>query len=367
MAAFIDRFFPLEIREAKVLEFINLCQGNMSLREYALKFTQLSKFASTMVADPREMLSEKLKGKYIETKRVKTGDGNFSHARSDGHVRPRFQQRFSFQGYSNAPPKVYKDKVSSPKPEEGNGSGSSLPMFSCIMCGKKHEGKCITDTDGCLRFGKSGLKMRDFPMLTTKGREGKQALYSGSSSNAPKQNQLNALQTRGEQKGSPDVVTNPKKTDAVNSWPRPLTPSDIRRFLGFASYDRRFVEGFSSIAYPLTSLNRKKAKFIWFETWKKSFQEFKDRLTSVPVFTLPEGKDGFVVYCDASKIRQGCVLVQNGNVIAYASRKFKVHEKNYPTHDLELAAVVFSLKIWRHYLYGVQVDVFTDRKSLQCV
>ncbi|XP_049365739.1 uncharacterized protein LOC125830604 [Solanum verrucosum] len=162
---------------------------------------------SCLMVHAEQIEGEKLKGKYIETKRVKTGDGNFSHARSDGHVRPRFQQRFSFQGYSNAPPKVYKDKVSSPKPEEGNGSGSSLPMFSCIMCGKKHEGKCITDTDGCLRFGKSGLKMRDFPMLTTKGREGKQALYSGSSSNAPKQNQLNALQTRGEQEGSPDVVT----------------------------------------------------------------------------------------------------------------------------------------------------------------
>ena len=93
----------------------------------------------------------------------------------------------------------------------------------------------------------------------------------------------------------------------------------------------------------------------------------KDRLTSAPVLTLPEGTKGFVVYCDASRGGLGFVLMQNSTVIAYASRKLKVHEKNYPTHDLELAAMVFALKIWRHYLYGVRMDVFSDHKSLQYV
>ncbi|WMV46027.1 hypothetical protein MTR67_039412 [Solanum verrucosum] len=83
------------------------------------------------------------------------------------------------------------------------------------------------------------------------------------------------------------------------------------------------------------------------------------------VLTLPEGTDGFVVYYDASRIGLGCVLMKNGKFIAYASRKLKVHEKNYPTHDLELAAVVFALKIWTHYLYGIHVDVFIDHTSLQ--
>ena len=100
---------------------------------------------------------------------------------------------------------------------------------------------------------------------------------------------------------------------------------------------------------------------------RKSFQELKDRLTKAPVLTLPEGTDGFVVYCDASRVVLGCVLMQNGKVITYASRQLKVHKKNYPTHDLELAAVVYALKIWRHYLYGVHVDIFTDHKSLQYV
>ncbi|WMV59949.1 hypothetical protein MTR67_053334 [Solanum verrucosum] len=86
-----------------------------------------------------------------------------------------------------------------------------------------------------------------------------------------------------------------------------------------------------------------------------------------PVLTLPEGTQGFVVYCDASRVGLGCVLMQNDKVIVYAFIQLKIHEKNYPIHDLELADVVFALKIWLHYLYGVHVDVFTDHKSLQYV
>ncbi|WMV37779.1 hypothetical protein MTR67_031164 [Solanum verrucosum] len=97
----------------------------------------------------------------------------------------------------------------------------------------------------------------------------------------------------------------PHKTDEVKSWPRPLTPSDIRSFLGLAGYYRRFVEGFSSIAFPLTALTQKKANFIWSEACDESFQEFKDRLTSAPVLILPEGTYDFEVYCDASRIGLG--------------------------------------------------------------
>jgi len=88
---------------------------------------------------------------------------------------------------------------------------------------------------------------------------------------------------------------------------------------------------------------------------------------SAPVLPLPEGSEGDVVYCNASSFGLGCVLMQHGKVIAYASRQLRKHEKNYPTHDLELAAVVHALKIWRHYLYGVHVDIFTDHKSLQYI
>ena len=86
-----------------------------------------------------------------------------------------------------------------------------------------------------------------------------------------------------------------------------------------------------------------------------------------PVLTLSEGPDGHVIYCDASGVRLGFVLMQHGKVIAYASRQLRKHEKNYPTHDLELAVVVHALKIWRHYLNGVHMDIYTDHKSLQYI
>ena len=108
-------------------------------------------------------------------------------------------------------------------------------------------------------------------------------------------------------------------------------------------------------------------KFQQSDNYEKSFEEFKTRLTTAPVLTLADGSDGYVIYCDASRVVLGCVLMQRNKVIMYYSRHYKVHEKNYPTQDLELVAVVFALKISRHYLYGVHVDVFTDHKSLQYV
>ncbi|KAH0657372.1 hypothetical protein KY285_032254 [Solanum tuberosum] len=107
-----------------------------------------------------------------------------------------------------------------------------------------------------------------------------------------------------------------KKTDAVKSWPSRLTPSDIRSFLGLAGYYRRFVEGFSSIASPLMTLTQKKAKFEWSKACEKSFQELKDKLTSAPVLTLSEGTNGFVLYCDASIVGLGCVLMQNSKCLS---------------------------------------------------
>jgi hypothetical protein len=112
-------------------------------------------------------------------------------------------------------------------------------------------------------------------------------------------------------------------------------------------------------------LTRKEVRFNWSKECEESFQELKRRLTSAPVLVLPSGTEGFMVYSDASRRGLGCVLMQHGKVIAYASRKLKPHEVNYPVHDLELAAVVFALRVWRHYLYGTQVQIFTDHKSLK--
>jgi hypothetical protein len=115
----------------------------------------------------------------------------------------------------------------------------------------------------------------------------------------------------------------------------------------------------------MTELLRNNTKFDWSEACEKSFQELKKRLTTATVLTLPDIKKDFVVYCDASWQGLGCVLMQEGKVVAYAFSQLKKHEENYPTHDLELAAVVHALKIWRHYLIGNKCELFFDHKSLK--
>ena len=127
------------------------------------------------------------------------------------------------------------------------------------------------------------------------------------------------------------------------------------------------MQDFSKIPIPMTRLTKKNAKFVWSDACENSFQLLKKKLTTAPVLILPNGEDKFIVYCDAFRVGLGCVLMQNGRVVAYASRQLKKHKQNYPTHDLEMAAVIFALKIWRHYLYGVTCEIFTDHKSLKYI
>jgi hypothetical protein len=163
------------------------------------------------------------------------------------------------------------------------------------------------------------------------------------------------------------ISVDPKKIEAVVEWERPTNVQEIRSFLGLAGYYRRFVEGFSTLSKPLTALTKKNASYVWSDECEASFQELKRRLVTAPILALPSERESYVVYSDASLKGLGCVLMQQGKVIAYASRQLKNHERNYPTHDLELAAVVFALKIWRHYLYGNKCEIYTDHKSLEYI
>ncbi|GJT99868.1 putative reverse transcriptase domain-containing protein [Tanacetum coccineum] len=161
------------------------------------------------------------------------------------------------------------------------------------------------------------------------------------------------------------IHVDPAKIESIKDWASPKTPTEIRQFLGLAGYYRRFIEGFSKIAKTMTKLTQKGVKFDWGDKQEAAFQLLKQKLCSAPILALPEGSEDFIAYCDASKKGLGAVLMQMKKVISYASRQLKIHEKNYTTHDLELGAVVFALKIWRHYLYGTKCTVFTDHKSLQ--
>ncbi|GJX67008.1 putative reverse transcriptase domain-containing protein [Tanacetum coccineum] len=164
---------------------------------------------------------------------------------------------------------------------------------------------------------------------------------------------------------SEGIHVDPAKIESIKDWTSPKSPTEIRQFLGLAGYYRRFIEGFSKIAKPMTKLTQKKVKFEWGDKQEAAFQLLKQKLCSAPILALPEGSEDFIAYCDASKKGLGAVLMQREKVISYASRQLKIHEKNYTTHDLELGAVVFALKIWRHYLYETKCTVYTDHKSLQ--
>ncbi|GKB99549.1 putative reverse transcriptase domain-containing protein [Tanacetum coccineum] len=141
------------------------------------------------------------------------------------------------------------------------------------------------------------------------------------------------------------IHVDPCKIEAVKNWEAPRTPSEFRSFLGLEGYYRRFSENFSKIAKSLTIVTQKCKTFDWGEEQELAFQTLKDKLYNAPVLALPDEPEDFVVYCDASGLGLGFVLMQRGKVIAYAFRQLKIHEKNYTTHDLELGAVAFSLKI----------------------
>ena len=143
-----------------------------------------------------------------------------------------------------------------------------------------------------------------------------------------------------------------EKVEAVMSWERLKSVFEIHSFLGLVGYYRRFIEDFSRLAALVARFTWKEVKFDWDDRCVEAFQALKRRLTSAPILIVPNRGQGYTMYCDASRAGLRCVFMQFGRVVAYGTRQLKNHEQNYPTHDMELAAVVFALKIWRHYLYS---------------
>ena len=155
------------------------------------------------------------------------------------------------------------------------------------------------------------------------------------------------------------------KIKAVMNWKPPRNVIEVRSFLGLAGYYRRFVQGFSVITSSLTRLLQKMVKFEWDDKCQSNFEMVKEILVEASVLIRPTSGRDYTMYIDASRIGLECVLMQDGKVVAYASRQLKPHEQNCLTHDLELAAIVFALKIWRHYLYGEKCRIFIDHKRLK--
>ena len=161
------------------------------------------------------------------------------------------------------------------------------------------------------------------------------------------------------------IRVDPEKIEVVVEWKPPRNVIEMRSFLGLAGYNRRVVKGFSMIVAPMTRLLQKNVKYEWSEKCQRSFDKLKAFLIEAPVLTQPTCSKEYVIFSDASLNGLLCVIMQEGKEVAYASRQLKPHEKNYPTHDLELVAIVFVLKIWRHYLYGEKCFIYTNHKSLK--
>eukprot|EP00253_Pinus_taeda_P018429 PITA_18429 len=160
------------------------------------------------------------------------------------------------------------------------------------------------------------------------------------------------------------IAVDPEKIKTIMEWPIPKDVADIRSFMGLAGYYRRFVEGFSRIAYPITSLQKKGKVFKWTPECQQSFDRLKHLLTTAPILSIADPNKDYVVCIDASKEGVGGVLMQEGKVIAYESRKLKEHEQKYSAYDLELTVVINALKMWRHYLLGRKFLLLTDHHSL---
>ncbi|GJT90574.1 putative reverse transcriptase domain-containing protein [Tanacetum coccineum] len=195
---------------------------------------------------------------------------------------------------------------------------------------------CNPEKDGCMH--QLRVNEEDIPKTAFRTRYGhfRFTIMPFRLTNAPASKEDHEVHFLGHVVNNNDIHVDPSKIEAMKNWKAPKTPSEIRSFLGLAGVDQ-----------------------------EEAFQTLKDNLCNAPILSLSDGAEDFVVYYDASNQDLGCVLMQRGKVIAYASRQLKIHEKNYTTHDLELGVVVFALNIWRHYLYGTKSVIYTDHKSLQ--
>ncbi|KAL0283002.1 UNVERIFIED_CONTAM: Retrovirus-related Pol polyprotein from transposon [Sesamum angustifolium] len=410
---FADKYTPSVYRNRKKVEFLELKQNELSVAGYELQFVRLSKYAPEEVSTDvlkRDRFERGLRLEIREKIAIKPPsygalveavlraeetslERNSTEAKGKklmGNLNPITGQSgaVSFRG-SGLQRGWYRGRgmgqtSRSPSVSFGRGgpnsigfggrqgptrsfSGRSIP--SCANCGRKHTSEyCGALPIVCYRFHQPGHIVRDCPTWRDNAR-GSQ--ISGPSSVGENSQRAGTSRLEiaflGHVVSKEGVQPDPAKAKAIKEWEPPKNVTEVRSFLGLAGYYRRFVKDFSVVAKPLTNLLKKNAPFNWNDKCAQSFEELKNRLTSALILALPSGDGGYVVYTDASRQGLGCVLMQHGKVIAYASRQLRPHEINYPTHDLELAAIVHALKIWRHYMYGETFQIFTDHKSLKYI
>ncbi|GJR02532.1 putative reverse transcriptase domain-containing protein [Tanacetum coccineum] len=214
--------------------------------------------------------------------------------------------------------------------------GGSKPL--CAKCNYHHDGPCAPK---CHKCNKVGHFARDYRSTANANNANN---HKGNGMHGQTSDPM-VVKFLGHVIDNQGIHVDLAKIKSIKDWASPKSPTEIRQFLGLAGYYRRFIEGFSKISKPMTKLTQKKVKFEWGDKQETAFQLLKHKLCSAPILALPKGSEDFIVYCDASIKSLGDVLMQREKVIAYESRQLKIREKNYSTHDLELGAVVFALKI----------------------
>nr|GEW12170.1 putative reverse transcriptase domain-containing protein [Tanacetum cinerariifolium] len=258
------------------------------------------------------------------------------------------------------------------RPGDKNPYGGTKPL--CTKCNYHHDGPCTQKYTNCKKIGHSARDCKSRPVATNNNNQRAQGNQAGNGNVVARAYVVGTTGTNlnsnvvtflGHVTDSQGIHVDPAKIESIKDWASPKIATEIRQFLGLVGYYSRFIKGFSKITKSMTKLTQKKVKFDWGDKEEAAFQLIKQKLCSAPILDLPKGSEDFIIYCDASIKGLGVVLMQREKVIAYRSRQLKVHEKNYTTHDLELGAVMFALKIWRNYRYGTKCTMFTDQKSLQ--
>ncbi|CAJ2634448.1 unnamed protein product [Trifolium pratense] len=391
---FLVKYFPVDVKNKKVVEFMELKQGNMTVADYAVKFETLCAFSphyNTMEAendkcvkfesapvllvkkkdgsvrlciDYRQLNKVTIKNKYplpriddlmdqlvgacVFSKIDLRSGYHQIRVKTEDIPKTAFRTRYGHYEYSVMPFGVT------------NAPGVFMEYMNRIFHSFLDR-FVVVFIDDILIYSKSEEEHEEHLRIVLQVLKEKK-LYAKLSKCEFWMKEVSFL---GHIISSGGIAVDPAKVDAVSQWGTPESVSEIRSFLGLAGYYRRFIEGFSKLALPLTKLTRKDQAFVWDGNCEESFQELKRRLTTAPVLILPDAKESFVVYCDASKLGLGGVLMQGGNVVAYASRQLKVHERNYPTHDLEKGTLVPKLaEIYVEQivkLHGIPTSIISDR------
>ncbi|XP_020209401.1 uncharacterized protein LOC109794365 [Cajanus cajan] len=379
---FLEKYFPRDVRHKKQVEFLELKQGKNFVAEYVTKFEDLVrfspmydgvgneedkcvKFVSDLFPEIKQVFNYQRITQYhdlVNKFRVYDEDNRvrITHYKSGGPMRNHNKFGSSSKG------KLYTKSIGDSSSKVNNqgslqqrsqapmtsqtskgGSVGSVPHNNYFKCGEpgRRAYECqVSKVITCFNCQEKGHKARECPKnkkgttevggSTSKPRAiGRVFALSGAEATQSKDLIQEEVSFLGHVISSGGIAVDPSKLEAVLKWETPKSVSEIRSFLGLAGYYRRLIEEFSKLSLPLTSLTRKGVVFVWDSKCENSFRALKEKLTSAPVLVLLDLSKTFVVYCDASKIGLGGVLMQEGNVVSYASRKLKIHEKNYSTHD----------------------------------